>query len=210
MRSSPCWVVIFVGSVIAQRFYLRALHQEHRFLRLVSMRSSCELFARAARPNAASSLLSTSTTFRWDRGRLPTRRGRLGKDRNPACLVFSRVFIVRGITSISSIQGLIPNNGGANARRGVSPVCGGCVRPRCGDFLDRDWVAGAILRQRCCGSRRAVWAPLAQRASATASTRPRVQPTQRNDRNFARTGRLPRERATRTLLIRSTASWTPA
>ena len=119
-------------------------------------------------------------------------------------------FIVRGAVLDLAIQDARRNNGGANARRGVSPVCGGCVRPRCGDFLEREWVAGAILRQRCCGSRRAVWAPLAQRAPATASTRPRVQPTQRNDRNFARTGRLPRERATRTLLIRSTASWTPA
>ena len=55
-------------------------------------------------------------------------------------------FIVRGAVLDLAIQDARRNNGGANARRGVSPVCGGCVRPRCGDFLDRDWVAGAILR----------------------------------------------------------------
>ena len=205
------------GSVIAaQRFYLRALHhQKHRFLRLVSMRSSsCELCARAARPNAASSgpCVQLDLLLLCTKESCPLVVVGLGRIETPLLSAAWVVagFIVRGAVLDLAIQDARRNNGGANARRGVSPVCGGCVRPRCGDFLDRDWVAGAILRQRCCGSRRAVWAPLAQRAPATASTRPRVQPTQRNDRNFARTGRLPRERATRTLLIRSTASWTPA
>ena len=169
--------------------------------------------ARAARPNAALVLV-----VQLDLLLLCTKEscplvvvglGRIETPRLSAAWVVAG-FIVRGAVLDLAIQDARRNNGGANARRGVSPVCGGCVRPRCGDFLEREWVAGAILRQRCCGSRRAVWAPLAHRASATASTRPRVQPTQRNDRNFARTGRLPRERATRTLLIRSTASWTPA